>query len=57
MRQALSLAFLEGIAVPGIGPKAALASFGEPRRPIEIDAAEIAASAAIAAMRVKRGVK
>ena len=56
MRQALSLAFLEGIAIPNIGPKVSVAPF-EPRRPIQIDAAEIAASAAVAAMRMKRGVK
>ena len=57
MRQALSLAFLEGIAIPNIGPKIAVAPFADPRRPIQIDAAEIAASAAVAAMRMKRGVK
>ena len=57
MKQAVQLAFLEGIALPGFGPKAVSPIADDVRRPILVDAAEIAAAAAVAAARQKRGVK
>jgi hypothetical protein len=57
MKQAASLAFLEGIALPSFAARAATPMSDDVRRPIRVDAAEIAAAVAVAAARQKRGVK
>jgi hypothetical protein len=57
MKQVFIPAFLEGIAIPGLNTKAARPAFEGRGRPISIDAAELAAAAAVAAARQKRGVK
>jgi hypothetical protein len=57
MKQAASPAFLEGIALPSFAARVATAMTDDVRRPILFDAAEVAAAAAVAAARQKRGVK
>ena len=57
MKQAASPAFLEGIALPSFAARASTPLADDVRRPIQVDAAEIAAAAAGAAARQKRGVK